>query len=119
MEASKTNSQEDFLKLLVKNEEDRYISYKKMLEDTFKHKEFFPIGDELSEWYKALLREEKNSSESRLKSLREELTDIRQGMNPAFLYKYKKATVYVASFSKEGAPVTLENKLDEILFKSK
>ena len=90
MEASKTNSQEDFLKLLVKNEEDRYISYKKMLEDTFKHKEFFPIGDELSEWYKALLREEKNSSESRLKSLREELTDIRQGMNPAFLYKYKK-----------------------------
>lgn len=93
MEENQTQTHEEFLKELVRSEEDRYISYKKMLEDTFKHKESFPAGDELSEWYKELLREGKNSSESRLKYLREELTDYRQGLNPAFLYNtIKKKT---------------------------
>lgn len=91
MEENQTQTHEGFLKELVRQEEDRYISYKKMLEDTFKHKESFPVGDELSEWYKELLREGKNSSESRLKHLREELTDYRQGMNPSFCYNsYKR-----------------------------
>lgn len=89
MEENQVNNQETLLKILVRNEEDRYISYKKMLEDTFKFKDAFPTGDELSEWYKNLLRDEKNHSESRLKNLREELTDIRQGLNPSFSYRYK------------------------------
>lgn len=93
MEENQIQTHEGFLKELVRQEEDRYISYKKMLEDTFKHKESFPAGDELSEWYKELLREGKNSSESTLKHLREELTDYRQGLNPAFLYNtIKKKT---------------------------
>lgn len=95
MEEGQVNNQETFLKNLVRNEEDRYISYKKMLEETFKFKDAFPVGDELSEWYKNLLREEKNISESRLKKLREELTDYRQGLNPSFLYNVRKRKVQV------------------------
>lgn len=93
MEENRTQTHEEFLKELVRFEEERYISYKKMLEDTFKYKEIFPAGDELSDWYKELLREGKNSSESTLKHLREELTDYRQGLNPGFLYNsIKKKT---------------------------
>ena len=69
MEENQTQTHEEFLKELVRSEEDRYISYKKMLEDTFKHKESFPAGDELSEWYKELLREGKNSSRHFLRFL--------------------------------------------------
>jgi hypothetical protein len=91
MEASQYINQEEHLKNLVRSYEERYISYKKLLEDIFKNKSFFPDGDEFVEWYKELLREGKNSSESSLKEFREELTDFRQGMNPPFCYtSYKR-----------------------------
>lgn len=82
---------EDQLRELVRNAEYRYISYKQMLDDLFRGKSNFIVGDELIEWYKELLREGKNTAESDLKTLREELTDFRQGLNPSFLYtSYKR-----------------------------
>ena len=39
-------TQEETLKYCIKNTEERYISYKKMLEDIFKDKTNFPIGDD-------------------------------------------------------------------------
>lgn len=88
MEANKLY--EEHLKEFVRSTEERYISYKKMLEDMFKHKDSFPQGDELTEWYKELLRDGKNRAESDLKTLREELTDYRQGLNPPFCYNVYK-----------------------------
>lgn len=83
--------QEVFLKHLIKFTEERYISYKKMLEDVFKDKVSFPPGDEFTEWYKELLREGKNREEGLLKDLREEIEYFRQGMNPPFCYgSYKR-----------------------------
>lgn len=84
-------TQEETLKYCIKNTEERYISYKKMLEDIFKDKTNFPIGDELVEWYKELLREGKNREEGSLKELHLEIVHLRQGMNPPFCYpKYKR-----------------------------
>jgi len=81
---------EEQLKDFVKNSEEIYISYKKMLENVFKDKTNFPPGDEFTEWYKELLREGKNRSESDLKNHREELIYFRQGMNPPFCYRVYK-----------------------------
>lgn len=75
-----------YLKELVKLTENRYIEYTKMLEDNYKDKINFPPKDELSIWYKELLKEEKKQSEINLKSLREELTYYRQGLNPPYCY---------------------------------
>ena len=83
--------QEEFLKHLIKFTEERYISYKKMLEDLFKDKENFPPGDEFTEWYKELLREGKNREEGCLKELRIEMEHFRQGLNPPYCYgSYKR-----------------------------
>lgn len=81
---------EEQLRELVRNAEERYISYGKMLEDVFKDKVNFPSGEEFTEWYKELLREGKNTSESWLKGLREELTYFRQGLNPPSFYRIYK-----------------------------
>jgi hypothetical protein len=82
---------EEFLKHLIKFTEERYISYKKMLEDLFKNKDIFPPGDEFTEWYKELLREGKNREEGDLKELRLEMEYHRQGLNPPFCYpEYKR-----------------------------
>ncbi len=84
-------TQEETLKYCIKNTEERYISYKKMLEGIFKDKVNFPIGDEFVDWYKELLREGKNEEEGYLKKLQLEITNLRQGMNPPFCYpKYKR-----------------------------
>lgn len=89
MEANK--SYEEQLRELVRNSEYRYISYKQMLDDFFRGKSNFKVGDDLIDWYKELLREGKNTAESDLKHFREELTDFRQGMNPPFCYNaYKR-----------------------------
>lgn len=86
-----TNAEyEEMLKTFVRNTEERYIWYKNQLESVFKDKTSFPSGDELAEWYKEHLREWKNISESSLKKLREELTNFRQGLNPPYLYNYKR-----------------------------
>ena len=83
-----TLSEEDFLKHLIKFTEERYISYKKLLEDVFKSKESFPQGDELTEWYKEFLREGKNKEEGKLKELRLEMEHFRSRMNPPYMYSY-------------------------------
>ena len=76
------------LKELISNAEKRYIWYKTELENTFKDKVSFPKDDELSEWYKSLLREGKNISESTLKTLVNEKKNENDGLNPPFCYPY-------------------------------
>jgi hypothetical protein len=62
------------LKKLIKNTEERFISYKKLLEDYFK----FKFNDEE---YKTILREGLNMEKFRLKCLREEQECLNQGMD--------------------------------------
>lgn len=71
------------LKGLIKNAEDIVLSYKAMLEDAYKNKALF--GDDF-ESYKALLRENKNYEELRLKNLVEERIFEKEGLNPPFCY---------------------------------
>lgn len=85
---------DEFLKHLIKFTEERYISYKKMLENIFKDKENFPIGDEFTEWYKESLRESKNREETSLKELHLELEHHRHGLNPPYCYPdYKRKII--------------------------
>lgn len=72
-------SHSQHLKLLVKNAEERIISWKELLADCNKNK----IN---SDWYKDMLRECKNSDEKFLKQIREELTNYNQSLNPSFCY---------------------------------
>ena len=72
---------EQFLKTCVKHSEERFQSYKDILEIYFKEK-----WDLL--WYKDLLRELKNNEEIYLKKTREELTYYRQGLNSPSFYPY-------------------------------
>jgi hypothetical protein len=86
-------TQEEILRHLIRFAEERYISYKNMLESMFKNKDSFPPGDEFTEWYKELLREGKNREEGFLKELRMEMEYFRQGMNPPYCYTtYKRKT---------------------------
>ena len=76
------NTQEDHLKVIVRNSEARFLDYKKLLENTFKDKSAFSE----SEWYKDILREAKNFEETYLKKVRQEITDLRQNINPEYFY---------------------------------
>lgn len=80
-------SEDDFLKILIHNTEERYLWYRDELAKTFKDKDTWPAGD-LTDWYKEHLKEMKNSQASKLKILKEEITNIRQGLNPPYCYKY-------------------------------
>ena len=68
------------LKKLIKNTEERFISYKKLLEDYFKFK--FD-----NEEYKTILREGLNMEKLQLKSLREEQEYLNQGMDYFLILK--------------------------------
>jgi hypothetical protein len=85
-------SEEEFLKHLIRFTEERYIWYKKALEDLYKTK--FEPGDwqtEFNVWFKEHLREMKNREESDLKELRIEMEHCRSGMNPPYCYPaYKR-----------------------------
>ena len=87
-------SEEDRLKHYIRFTEERYISYKKMLEDIFKDKINYPPGDEFVDWYKEHLREEKNKAEGSLKQLHTEIMHVKQGMNPPACYPtYKRKDI--------------------------
>ena len=74
-------TEEDFLKTLVRNTEERYIYYKWLIAEVSKDKVHFPSDNDLVIWFKGHLREMKNIEENSLKKLRQELTNIRQGLN--------------------------------------
>ncbi len=78
------------LKELIKNSEERVASYKILLEQVGKDKVNFPPTDEFVEWYKSVLRDNKNLEQVRLKILTEEKTYENQGLNPFFCYKHYK-----------------------------
>jgi hypothetical protein len=80
---------EDGLKRSIRIYENLAIDYSKMLEGLFKDKIVFSPEQEVTVWYKAYLREEKNSVDKYLKELREELTNYRQGLNPPYCYIHK------------------------------
>jgi len=84
-------TQDDFLKQLIRLTEERYISYKKILEGLFKDRNNFPPADEFVVWLKEYLREQKNYEEGKLKDLRLEIEHHRSGMNPPYMYgTYKR-----------------------------
>lgn len=90
-------SEEERLRHFIKFTEERYISYKKMLEDLFKDKTAYEPGSwqaEFKEWFKNDLREMKNREERDLKELHIEMEHCRHGLNPPWCYPdYKKKRV--------------------------
>lgn len=87
-------TQDDFLKKLIRCTEERYISYKKLLEGLYKDKEVYEPGNwriEHKIWFNEYLREQKNHEEGLLKGLRLEIEHHRSGMNPPYMYvTYKR-----------------------------
>ncbi len=79
-------SEEEFLKHLIKFTDERYMDYKKQLEDVHKDKISFPPESESTIWFKDFLREQKNYEESNLKEKRIEMEYLRAGMNPPYCY---------------------------------
>jgi hypothetical protein len=77
---------EEELKILIKNCEERFIWYKKELENLHKDKEHYNPESEWTKWFKEHLRECKNDEEINLKEHREEQTYLRQGLNPPYCY---------------------------------
>jgi len=66
------------MKELIKNSELRLVSYKKLLAE---------FARTAPDWYKELLRENKNNEQVYLKKLVEEKTYENEGLNPPFCYK--------------------------------
>lgn len=75
------------LKQYIRNTEERFKSYKTLLEEVNKDKIHFPANNPFVEWYKTLLRENKNFEQTLLKKLVEEKTFENEGLNPPFCYK--------------------------------
>ena len=67
------------LKELIRNTEERYVSYKKMLDEIFK-----TPGE--TEWFKEILRDGRNTEQTLLKKLVEEKSFENDGLNPPFCY---------------------------------
>jgi hypothetical protein len=73
------------LKILIKSSEDRYVSYKKILEEMYK------ISG-IPEWFREILRDGKNVEQGWLKKLVEEKSFENDGLNPPFCYVIKRKT---------------------------
>jgi hypothetical protein len=71
------------LKEMIRNSEQRVKEYKEMLSEVFRNKDI-----DYPDWYKQLLRDNKNHEESWLKELVKEKTYENQGLNAPFFYKY-------------------------------
>jgi len=76
------------LKILIKNSEERFISYKKLLEELNKNKNIFIVDDKFVIWYKNFVRDCKNDEQIWLKKLIKEKTHENEGLNPISCYKY-------------------------------
>jgi hypothetical protein len=74
------------LKSLIKNSEDRCVSYKKLLEE-FHQKTYMYETSEIEDWFKEFLRDGKNFEEGWLKKLIEEKSFENSGLNPPFCYR--------------------------------
>lgn len=110
-----TNEEDrQFLRILIRNTEARYIDYGKTMEMWFKdrpmQKQIEDLQKELNEnritqkefdelrikaidfdvWYKGLLRENRNTEARVLKGLREEQEYQNAGMSPPYVYPKKK-----------------------------
>lgn len=82
--------EEVVLKYYIKTTEERYISYKQMLESMHKDKIVYEPGDwriEFGVWFKEHLRERKNYEEGNLKRLH---TELKYGGELPFWLKEKK-----------------------------
>ena len=74
---------------LIKNSEERLISYKQLLGDVGRNRDIFPPDDGVVIWYKELLHWAKNDEEKWLKKLIEERTLENQGLNPFYDKRYE------------------------------
>jgi hypothetical protein len=74
------------LKELIKNSNERVTDYKNLLEEVYKDKITFPLDNDLVNWYKSFLRENKNLEQNLLKQLVKEKTFENEGLNPPFYY---------------------------------
>lgn len=79
-------SEEDWLKFLVKNCENRYIWYRYELVIVYKDKEVWPPDASFTTEWKAHLKYMRNIEEKCMKDYREDLTHLRQGLNPPSYY---------------------------------
>lgn len=81
-----TTDWQTLLKGWIRNSEERFIWYKKELEDLYK----LGIGRSDPGWM-ASLKDSKQWEEKNLARLREEQTNLKQGLNPPFCYPKKKS----------------------------
>lgn len=79
-------SNEIFLKNLIRFTEERYIDYKKNIENLYKEKN--NIDENFFEWFNRELKDFKNIEERNLKRFQLELTHEKCGMNPPYCYNY-------------------------------
>lgn len=82
-------SAEEFNKLSINFLERLIKDYKYMLQETFKTSSIWPIPKEDVDWYKTLLRDEKNALESVHRDMVNMQRNLREGLNPPFCYKTK------------------------------
>lgn len=78
---------EDWNKMRIFLLEFLVKEYKDRLQDAFKTSKSWLCSDEDKEWYKNLLRDEKNKLELTLKEVVQEQTNLREGLNPPFCFK--------------------------------
>jgi hypothetical protein len=78
----------ELYKKLVRNAEERYIWYKKEVENVYKDKVSFPPDEELVIWYKQHLREMKTVEEGWMKENIKTLNYLKEGLDYPFLYKH-------------------------------
>jgi len=71
---------------IIQNSEQRFISYKKLLEEVSRDKFNYPPNNEFVIWYKSHLRECKNSEELSLKKMVKDKTYENEGLNPPSFY---------------------------------
>ncbi len=74
-------------KTLIANSERRLVCFKKQLELVNIDQTAFAKTCVLADWYKQLLRENKNNEQLWLKKMVEERRYANEGLNPPFCYR--------------------------------
>lgn len=80
---------EDFNKMSISFLEASIKDYKDMLQDVFKNGKTWACSAEELEWYKGLLRDQKNELEIMHKETVLYQKYLREGLNPPFCYRNK------------------------------
>jgi hypothetical protein len=79
---------EDYNKCRISFLEKLSGEYKDMLQDVFRSGKTWSCSQEELEWYKLFVREQKNSVDISHKEVVSEQKNLREGLNPPFMYKF-------------------------------